>query len=352
MIFMPVRTIGIIGAGSIVFKSHLPLLTALGFDVRWVLDSVLARAKAAAVAFKVPMFLGADELATAPLTDLVLIACPYGSRQPYFEFLRGRECAIYIEKPVARSVGELEAICQLRPDYAVAAGFLRRSMGVTNMVKDIIADELFGRLLRVRSEFGTSTIISAGAGFAKNVELAGGGQLFESAIHNVDAVCFMADVQSAIVTRCMMEHEDGFDLHTDAQLTLTDSKGRDFEFELLVTCLHNTSYEIEMHFEHAILTFSLFRPMRPQVRVSHGHRSYQLMDPLRQDSPKGALDVTHVFLTDFLKGLETQTPNYTNACATRATTLIMEQLYERGKVADILVFPRCSDALAGAARIG
>ena len=77
---MPVRTIGIIGAGSIVFKSHLPLLTALGFDVRWVLDSVRTRAKAVAEAFGVPMFLGADELATAPLTDLVLVACPYGSR--------------------------------------------------------------------------------------------------------------------------------------------------------------------------------------------------------------------------------------------------------------------------------
>jgi predicted dehydrogenase len=282
---------------------------------------------------------------------LVLVACPYGSRQPYFEFLRTREGALYIEKPIARSVSELEAICKLRPDYAVAAGFLRRSMGVTNMVKDIIADELFGRLRLVRSEFGTATIISAGAGFAKNVELAGGGQLFESAIHNVDAVCFMADVQSAIVTHCVMEHEGGFDLHTDAQLTLTDSKGRDFEFELLVTCLHNTRYEIEMHFEHAILTFSLFRPMRPQVRVTHGQRSYQLMDPLLQDSPSGSFDVNHVFLTDFLKGLETQTSNYTNACATRVTALIMEQIYEQGTKADVALFARFGDALAGAGRI-
>jgi predicted dehydrogenase len=349
---MPVKTVGIIGAGSIVFKSHIPLLTAMGFKVLWVLDSVLETAKAVAQAFEVPIFLGADELAKAHQTDLVLVACPYGSRQPYFEFLRGREGAVYIEKPIARSVSELEAICQLRPDYAVAAGFLRRSMGTTNIVKDIIADELFGRLRRVRSEFGTATIISAGAGFAKNVKLAGGGQLFESAIHNVDAVCFMADVKSAIVTRCEMEHEDGFDLHTDAQLTLTDSKGRDFEFELLVTCLHNTSYEIEMHFEHAILTFSLFRPMRPQVRVTHGQRSYQLMDPLLQDSPSGSFDVNHVFLTDFLKGLETQTPNYTNACATRATAHIMEQLYERGTKADGPLFARSGDALAVAGKIG
>ena len=349
---MPVRTIGIIGAGSMVFKSHLPLLTALGFDVRWVLDSVRTRAKAVAEAFEVPMFLGADELATAPLTDLVLVACPYGSRQPYFEFLRGREGAIYIEKPVARSVRELEAICRLRPDYAVATGFLRRSMGTTNLVKGLIADELFGRLRRVRSEFGTATIISAGAGFAKDVKLAGGGQLFESAIHNVDAVCYMADVQTATVTRCVMEHEGGFDLHTDAQLTLTDRHGRDFEFELLVTCFHNTRYEIEMQFDRAILTFSLFRPMRPEVRVAHGQRTYQLTDPLRQDSPGGAFDVNHVFLTDFLNGLETQTPNYTNACATRATALIMEQLYERGTRADGPSFARAGNALTGTGRTG
>lgn len=327
---MSVNSIGIIGAGGIVFKSHLPLLTALGFEVRWVLDSVLTRAKDAAQSFGVPIFLGANELASAPPVDLVLVACPYGSRQPYFDVLRDQQCAIYIEKPVARTVLELETICSMRSDYAVAAGFLRRSMGVTNLVKDIISDELFGRLRRVRSEFGTATIISGGGGFAKNVKLAGGGQLFESAIHNVDAICFMADVQNVTMRRCVMEHEDGFDLHTDAQMTLVDSQGRDFEFELLVTCLHNTSYEIEMQFDHAVLTFSLFRPMRPEVRVKHGRRTYQLIDPMRQDSPSGSFDVNQVFLTDFLNGLETQTPNYTNACATRATALIIEKLYMHG----------------------
>jgi len=330
MLNMTVKTIGIIGAGSIVFKSHLPLLTAQGFEVRWVLDAVLTRAKTAAQAFKVPIFLGEDDLASAPLADLVLVACPYGSRQPYFDVLRDQQCAIYIEKPVARSVIELEDICSMRPGYAIAAGFLRRSMGVTNLVKDIIEEELFGRLLRVRSEFGTATIVSGGGGFAKNVKLAGGGQLFESAIHNVDAICYMAGVQTATLTRCLMEHEDGFDLHTDAQMTLTDSQGRDFEFELLVTCLHNTRYEIEMQFDHAVLTFSLFRPMPPEVRVKHGKRTYQLIDPIRQDSPCGSFDVNQVFLTDFLNGLETQTPNYTNACATRATALIMEKLYLHG----------------------
>ena len=99
----------------------------------------------------------------------------------------------------------------------------------------------------------------------------------------------MADVQTATVTRCVMEHEGGFDLHTDAQPTLTDRQGRDFEFELLVTCFHNTRYEIEMQFDRAILTFSLFRPMRPEVRVAHGQRAYQLTDPLRQDSPGGVV---------------------------------------------------------------
>lgn len=349
---MPVRTIGIIGAGSVVFKSHLPLLTALGFDVRWVLDSVRAGARSAAEPFEVPMFLGADELATAPLTDLVLVACPYGTRQPYFEFLRGRECAIYLEKPVARSVRELEAICRLRPDYAVATGFLRRSMGTTNLVKGLIADGLFGRLRRVRSEFGSATIISAGAGFAKDLKLAGGGQLFESAIHNVDAVCYMADVQAATVTRCVMEHEGGFDLHTDAQLTLVDRQGQDIEFELLVTCFHNTRYEIEMQFDRAILTFSLFRPMRPEVRVAHGQRAYQLADPLRQDYPRGSFDVNLVFLTDFLSGLERKTPNYTNACATRATALIMEQLYERGTQTEGPSFARPGNTFAGTGRSG
>jgi predicted dehydrogenase len=324
------KTVGIIGAGTVVFNAHLPLFKAMGLEVCWILDANKIRAKSAAEAYGVPLALGADELDKTSPADIVLVACPYGSRKPYFDFLRGREGALYIEKPVARSVHELEEICRLRPDYAIAAGFSRRCMGVTNIVKGLIEDRIFGKLRRVKSMFGTATIISSGGGFAKDVKLAGGGQLMESAIHNIDAICYMAGIRQAAVKRCKMIHENGFDLHTEADLQLLDEHGCEIEMELLVTCFRSTQYEIEMEFDSAKLTFSLFKPRLPEIRTGRSRRVYQLLDHDLKDYPRQVFDMLHVFWTDFLNGWEAQKQNYTNACSTSATASIIEQLYLQG----------------------
>jgi len=323
------RTIGIIGAGGIVFKSHLPLLRAIGADVRWILDVDKSRARAVSKAFDIPLALGATELELATPTDVVLLACPYGARWAYYNFLRHGSAAIYVEKPVARSVAELQRICELRPDYALAAGFLRRSTGVTNILKGVIQDGLFGHPRRIRCEFGTATVISSGGSFAKNVALAGGGQLFESAIHSIDAVCYMAGITRAVVRNCRMEADGQFDLHTDATIQLADTRGRDIELDLLVTCFHSTQYEIEIEFDQACVSFSLFTKKSPTVRAIDRRRSYQLLDSGLADYPRDVFDVMYVFWKDFLAGLDTRRPNYTSARSTVVTTSIMEQLYRQ-----------------------
>lgn len=324
------KTIGIIGAGGIVFKSHLPLLRAMGADVRWILDVDKARAEASANAYDIPLALGPGQLAQCTPADVVLVACPWGSRAPYYEFLRENQAAIYVEKPIARSTSELDRICAMRPDYALAAGFIRRSFGVTNIVKGLIEARLFGGLRRIRSEFGTATVISSGAGFARKVSLAGGGQLFESAIHNVDALCYAAGIERAVVRDCRMDAEGEFDLETEANIELTDTAGRKIDLELLVTCFRSTQYEIEMEFDQASVSFSLFKKGPPKVRALNGGRSYQLLDADMADYPRNVFDVLHVFWTDFLSGLEARLPNYTSARSTAVTASIIEQLYGLG----------------------
>jgi predicted dehydrogenase len=325
---MAVKTVGVVGAGSISFKSHLPLLTEMGIGIPWIIDPSSTRARAAAQAYGIPRCLDPNELEQASLVDVVLLACPYGTRQPYFEFFRKKPVALYIEKPVARTEAEFREICALRPPYQIAVGFQRRSMGVVNIVRGLIRDCLFGRLRRVRSEFGTSTVISSGAEFARDVKLAGGGQILESAIHNIDAICFMAGISSARVRRSHMIHENYFDLHTEANIELLDADRNKIEMELLVTCFRSTSYEIEMEFDNASLRFSLFKPMLPQVRSRHGCGIFQLTDSIANDYPRQAFGVTYAFWSEFLKGLEERRINYTNAATTAVTTSIIEQLYD------------------------
>jgi len=322
-----VKNVGVVGAGSVSFNAHLPLLTAMGISIPWIIDPSRGRAQAAAEAYGIPHYLGADELDRVTPTDVVLLACPYGVRQPYFKFFRDRPGAFYVEKPVARTEAELSQICALRAPYEIAAGFLRRSMGITNIMRGVVKDCLFGRLRRVRSEFGTSTAISAGSTFAKDVKLAGGGQLIESAIHNIDFICFMAGITSARVQHAHMIHENHFDLHTEATIGLLDAHGDTIEMELLVTCFHNTKYEIEMEFDHAVVTFSLFKPMLPQVRARQGRSTFHLVDAVAKDYPRQVFDVAYVFWSEFLNGLEHRRVNYTNAATTAVTTSIIEQLY-------------------------
>jgi len=321
------KSVGVVGAGNVSFKTHLPLLTAMGISIPWIIDPSPERAQAAAQAFGIPQCLGADELYRVTPTDIVLLTCPYGVRQPYFEFFRSKPVALYVEKPVARTEAELAQICALRAPYQIAAGFLRRSMGVTNIMRGVVKDCLFGRLRRVRSEFGTIAAISAGASFAKNVKLAGGGQLIESAIHNIDFIWFMAGITSARVHRSHMIHENNFDLHTEASIGLRDAHGDIIEMELLVTCFRNTNYEIEMEFDHAAVTFSLFKPMLPQVRARQGRNAFNLLDAVTKDYPHQVFDVAYVFWSEFLNGLEHRRANYTNAATTAVTTSIIEQLY-------------------------
>jgi UDP-N-acetyl-2-amino-2-deoxyglucuronate dehydrogenase len=322
--------VGIVGAGSMAFNSHVPVLRAMGIEVRWVLDADETRARKLAAAFELPLAFSASDLARTPEVDVLLLACPYGVRLPYYEFLRDRRPALYVEKPVAHSVAELERICSLRPDYALAAGFLRRSYGVTNIVKGLIEDRLFGDLRRVRSEFGTAATISTKSGFAKRLSMAGGGQLFESAIHDIDAVCYAAAVERARVLECRMEAEGEFDLETEARIELTDARGRRFEMELLVTCFRSTRYEIEMEFDQATVTFSLFRKTPPRIKSVRGNRTYHVLDPALADRPKSPLEMLYVFWRDYLDGLRTRRANYTSARTTAATTSVIEQLYGMG----------------------
>jgi predicted dehydrogenase len=322
------KSVGVVGAGDVSFKAHLPLLTAMGISIPWIIDSSRGRAQAAAEAYAIPHCLDADELDRVTPTDVVLLTCPYGVRQPYFEFFRDKPVALYVEKPVARTEAELAQICALRAPYQIAAGFLRRSMGVTNIMRGVVKDRLFGRLRRVRSEFGTITAISTAASFAKDAKLAGGGQLIESAIHNIDVICFMAGITSARVHRSHMVHENNFDLHTEATIGLLNAQGDTIEMELIVTCFRNTKYEIEMEFDHAVVTFSVFKPMLPRVRTRQGQRAFHLVDAVEKDYPRQIFDVAYVFWSEFLNGLEHRRTNYTNAATSAVTTSIIEQLYQ------------------------
>src|SRR5258708_6042613 len=120
---MAIFSVGIIGAGSIVTSFHLPVLLAMQqVRVEWITDIDAKMAGSVAKAFGVPPLAMPDPLAEIPRTDIVVLAIPYGARPPYYEALRGRGTAIYVEKPIARTAAEHLELCSWFADYQLASG--------------------------------------------------------------------------------------------------------------------------------------------------------------------------------------------------------------------------------------
>lgn len=177
-------TVGIVGVGDVVYKSHLPTLLAMDdVCVAWVTDRDHDRAKQAARSCRVNWLGLQEQLSVLPYTDIILLAIPYGARDPYYEVLQHRSSALFVEKPIARSADEHRQLCSLFPPSRLAIGLQRRSWGPAVLLKKLVNESVFGRLTRIEFRHGSSAIVTSGKSFVSDVKLAGGGILFEHGIH-------------------------------------------------------------------------------------------------------------------------------------------------------------------------
>ena len=157
--------------------------------------------------------------------DIVFIGAPYGVRPPIYDAIRGKVKGIYCEKPFAKSVKEHLAITNDYEDYTFSIGYNRRALGHVNIIKNIIHDGVFGDLKEVRCEYGYFKIKSGS--FHSHVELSGGGILFESGVHWIDAMLFSIQPNDVEIINAIVEYNAGLDIHTDAE----------FRFPCTVDCL-------------------------------------------------------------------------------------------------------------------
>jgi hypothetical protein len=103
----------VIGAGEIVRNAHLPAVLALpDARVDWVVDRDERKARLLARSFGVGHVPLPSDLAALPAAAVVLIAVPYGVREPMYEALSSRS-ALYVEKPGKRLVSLVDAAAPL-----------------------------------------------------------------------------------------------------------------------------------------------------------------------------------------------------------------------------------------------
>jgi predicted dehydrogenase len=318
--------VGIVGAGQITADVHLPvLLNTPEFQVAWVSDRDDARARLVASSFALDHVKLPSSAAHLPHADVVLLAVPYGARPDYYRALGGAGVAVYVEKPFARSLLEHEGHSASFAPERLAVGFQMRSAGAVATLRELVRSRLFGALEKVEIRFGWPGVATGGR-YSSSLTTAGGGLLFEVGCHYLDLALFVADAVDVEVTSGKMIRDAGFDLHTEAQGNiLTAEKGRVL-LALLVTNLRHTSMNVTFEFAHASVVLNMWgdRTLHVRPRVSSLELTVTAPTLAQTRTP---FQLVHAQWVAFAEAIRSGEPNYSNACLTRATTALVEQLY-------------------------
>lgn len=320
--------LGIVGCGAITRQIHLPTLLALP-DVRveWLYDRDTGRGAALSAAAAVPA-LGDGEGERLPPVEGLLLAIPNGARPPFFDGLReGRAGMIYVEKPFARSIAEHEELAMGIEPWRIAVGHSYRSSATIRLLRDIVANGLFGKVWEIRFDFGGLGRILTGGGYMGDRRLSGGGVLYQMGSHYLDAAIFATGARSVTLDHGHMESEDGLDIHTDAVLDLELADGRHVPLKLLVTALRRASNRMIVTCDNAMLLLSPGNGVHPIDIQTTGGTPIARIEPTEEHGPltPGATFARH--WRRAIEAARTGQANETSVDSFLTTTRALEALY-------------------------
>lgn len=194
------RRVGVLGAGEIVRSHHLPVLLAAGIEVAWVADpSPLARRRGQ-MRFGIPTLSLDDAWSRLNQVDAVLLAAPVGRRAEHHERLADSGTAVYLEKPIARSVSELDDLIDRYQGSRVTCGFQRRSFANVGVLRALLAELPVGPVRRIELHEGGRTMATgASLDFRDDLEAAGGGILTDLGCHGLDTIDQLVGLDNAVV---------------------------------------------------------------------------------------------------------------------------------------------------------
>lgn len=350
--------VGIVGIGQMAAEVHLPVLAAMDdVEIVWLADPDQERARAVARAFGYRNISFPTDAIELPPADSVLIAAPWGVRPKYYSALAKNGTAVYVEKPLARSLEEHDRYAALFPAWKFAVGYQRRSAGYTNKLAAIIHTRVFGNLRRVRAELGSPGIVTSGR-YSTNLEMAGGGLLFDVGVNAIDLVLFVSRASDIRTVNGAMELKLGFDIHTDACAIMVCPNEQEVPFELLVSNLCHASGDLEFEFDHATVKVAPFGSgeirvyPRDEIRdaqdfsAGHGSRSIASagaskaracdkamfhLSTLDDSDPRTSFQMVHSHWRTFFQAQRDKTLTLVAAETTRVTTALIERLYALGE---------------------
>lgn len=325
-----VLSVGVVGAGEIVSRIHLPVLSACeGIRIAYVADRNSVTAQSVAGSYGIAA-VTIDKADTLPQTDVVLLAVPVTARLPYYELFAKRGTCVLAEKPLAACNADAERICGLYSDYALACGFQRRSYASVALAKLIVAESWFGPLRSISiSEGALTTKTGADSRFYDDATSGGGGVLMDLGCHSLDLAIYISNASEAIPVEQHFIFDGGVDREIDAHLNLSTSQGP-CELDFLVTWLRPAKNMIELCFDNCAVELSC-QPTQDLIigRAGNGRDVASL-----RMKHAGAATINQAFYLEwiaFLGGVRSRQPSKFNALSCLPTIRAVDALYRAGK---------------------
>ena len=255
---MKVKTrIGIVGAGKIVENAHLPaLLGRNDITVEWVADKLDAHSERVAKMFSVKCIPISQACKRIDGIDLCLLAIPYGVRNEYLSACAANHVAVYVEKPLAKTVDEHERLIKSIGTNRLAVGFQRRYYNSVAILRDLIRSRVFGTLKSASVHLQNYSLTSGGGRYITDASISGGGITIEVGIHLLDVVVDLLRPSRIETIRVDGLMENGIDYHIDSSHILT-TEGHRIPVECHFSLLCQGASGILFNFESAQLEIGM-----------------------------------------------------------------------------------------------
>ncbi len=247
-------TIGIVGAGEISRRAHLPvLLSTPNIEVAWLYDNNGARAGSLGMSFGVPHLhaLPPDQL---PACDLVLLAIPSDARGSYLRHFAASGTAVLCEKPFAMSTAEHTQALAGFAFHTLGCGYMRRFYSSTMLLRRIVGEGWFGPLRKLRIREGNRSKGSGvDASFLDDPRLgAARGVLADLGSHGIDLALHVCSASAFSLKRCDKILDGAVDrkVAADIELTAADAgQGASIHLDFAVSWLDRQDNRICLTFD-------------------------------------------------------------------------------------------------------
>jgi predicted dehydrogenase len=160
--------------------------------------------------------------------------------------------AIYLEKPIARSLIELDALIALYEGSRVTCGFQRRSFANVGVLRALLAELPVGPVRRIELHEGGRTLATgASSEFRDDPQAAGGGILTDLGCHGLDTIDQLVNLDAAVVQDQELVVDEG--VERDATIHLRTA---DIDVVLELSWLRDIDSCVRVICEHGVITSS------------------------------------------------------------------------------------------------